>query len=358
MLRRTLFDVQKVRCMALSLRNRRGFTLIELLVVIAIIAILIAILLPAVQQAREAARRSACNNNMKQLGLALHNYHDAHRSFPIGSTYNFSSSWMTHMLPYLEYDNVYDQLEFGDRDGYGTQTYGAASNLAALAELVPSAFQCPSSDLSRTSTYTATGFVQFGTSSYVGISGASTSTTAATDITGKTRCAASTNGFACANGVLIPNAVVSIDDVRDGTTFTMMVGEQSGWMRDGIDLEDGRSSSFFGAFIGCGAQGHPGTVPASWTSGDTRVYNVTTLRYGIGYRTKAASSGGADTVDSPTDNGLGANNSPIQSIHRGGAFVLRVDGGTKFLSDGTDFLVLRYLAIRDDKQIVKSNPLE
>ncbi|VAX39035.1 hypothetical protein-transmembrane region and signal peptide prediction, partial [hydrothermal vent metagenome] len=64
--------------------KRHGFTLIELLVVIAIIAILIALLLPAVQQAREAARRSACKNNLKQLGLALHNYHDTHRVFPFG----------------------------------------------------------------------------------------------------------------------------------------------------------------------------------------------------------------------------------------------------------------------------------
>jgi prepilin-type N-terminal cleavage/methylation domain-containing protein len=75
-------------------RDNRGFTLIELLVVIAIIAILIALLLPAVQQAREAARRSTCKNNMKQIGLALHNYHDTHSVFPPGSVGNTTSPYI------------------------------------------------------------------------------------------------------------------------------------------------------------------------------------------------------------------------------------------------------------------------
>ncbi|HEX5444026.1 MAG TPA: DUF1559 domain-containing protein, partial [Pirellulales bacterium] len=89
--------------------HRSGFTLVELLVVIAIIGILIALLLPAVQAAREAARRSACNNNMKQLGLALLNYHDVYSSFPQGYVGNTGTavasngrSWMFAILPYVE----------------------------------------------------------------------------------------------------------------------------------------------------------------------------------------------------------------------------------------------------------------
>jgi prepilin-type N-terminal cleavage/methylation domain-containing protein/prepilin-type processing-associated H-X9-DG protein len=110
-----------------SLFRRRAFTLIELLVVIAIIAILVALLLPAVQQAREAARRSSCKNNLKQIGLALHNYHETFSTFPPTQIFTYyppgvapgaagglprNHTWISMLLPYLEQGPLYDQIDF------------------------------------------------------------------------------------------------------------------------------------------------------------------------------------------------------------------------------------------------------
>src|SRR6218665_2548422 len=98
------------------MRRRSGFTLIELLVVIAIIAVLVAILLPAVQQAREAARRSQCQNNLKQIGIALHSYHETYGMFPPGnvasSVGGWGPSWYMFILPYIDAANTFNQLNF------------------------------------------------------------------------------------------------------------------------------------------------------------------------------------------------------------------------------------------------------
>lgn len=127
-------------------RNRsRGFTLIELLVVIAIIAILVSLLLPAVQQAREAARRTQCKNNLKQIGLALHNYHDIYNTFPIGAQDLGDNEemwgWSASILPQLEQKNMADQL------GIGTNRLREVLQDATLRNVLQTpigAYICPS----------------------------------------------------------------------------------------------------------------------------------------------------------------------------------------------------------------------
>lgn len=209
----------------------QGFTLIELLVVIAIIAVLIALLLPAVQQARESARRSQCLNNMKQLGIALHAYHDTMRTFPMGSTLpqgsTVAGAWGFTMfvLPYLDQANAFGTVRFN--------TLNCCTEVLALQTASPpkadpmgkaySILQCPSDIFAGKQHISgpAAGSLTCGNlypGNYLGVSSDRANPTACGGIS------ATTNPPG--NGMLFSLSRVRISDVLDGTSQTMMVGER------------------------------------------------------------------------------------------------------------------------------------
>ncbi|MDA1014793.1 MAG: DUF1559 domain-containing protein [Planctomycetota bacterium] len=212
-------------------RRRSGFTLIELLVVIAIIAILVALLLPAVQQAREAARRSSCKNNLKQIGLALHNYHDTHGCFPInyGTNYspgagsNRSFSWATMILPQMEQSNIYKTLSFNQRTNWGANL--TASNAVISNYLCPSDAGNGNGKLGGRSNGGGTRAV----SNYRAVAGSNWQWGIAFRTT-QGRWANDYNGLDHGNGMICrqtgrSSPVTRIRDVTDGTANTLAVGE-------------------------------------------------------------------------------------------------------------------------------------
>ena len=221
--------------------RRRGFTLIELLVVIAIIAVLIALLLPAVQQAREAARRTQCKNNLKQIGLALHNYHDQFRTFPPGyisvdaATGQMTpldggsgASWALLILPQIDQSPLYNKFNLNLRIADPVN--------APLIKTPLSAFLCPS-DPAPTQTWmlTADGnpsqvLAELATANYVAAFG-SVSLDDCENPVGTAPVTAS--GQCVGNGSVFHNSRVKMRDFTDGTSNTVFVGERKTKAADG-----------------------------------------------------------------------------------------------------------------------------
>ncbi len=211
-------------------KRQSGFTLVELLVVIAIIGVLVALLLPAIQAAREAARRTQCTNNLKQIGLALQNYHAAKNTFPPGYIWKYGApegnehdprgnwSWGALIMPYMELSSLYQNLDVNKRTL--SENIDIASNLYAMQSLFPM-FRCPTDE--GPATNTARPFDGISTSgqyltlsNYIGVNGC--------DLLRRVP-----EGPQRA-GIFHEDDGTPIKKITDGTSNTLMVGERT-WRR-------------------------------------------------------------------------------------------------------------------------------
>ena len=272
-----------------STRRTVGFTLIELLVVIAIIAVLIALLLPAVQQAREAARRTQCRNNMHQIGLALHNYHDTHGTFPPGGICNNAGSewgepwwgWMTMILPFMDETAVYNACNFSV---LATLTPNSTAAQQLLAQ-----YHCPSDAGPSLVNAGAT----CASSCYAGVGGFRS--------TQPYSLPAGSN----MNGVFGCDSRIRIRDIRDGTSQTFAVAEQ---------LVGGYACWAFNGPASIGECGMPLNAQCNGT-------NCHASRQLI-------------------------------SRHEGGAFFLFCDGAVRFISENIDASTYRALSTRANNELI------
>ncbi len=295
------------------IRHRRGFTLIELLVVIAIIAILIALLLPAVQQAREAARRSQCKNNLKQIGLALHNYHDTYNSFPPASVRrNTPTSWTTsglqwggRILPFLDETAIYNQINWEKEPGTGQ----------AVRTTEIGVYRCPSDPGTKASTG------GMGPMNYVTCIADRTTFTAG----GGTW---SNNG----RSVMYLDSYVLFRDIKDGTSNTMMVSECLVGYRFDTSANSGGSS------ITCPSPpgNQSGVRGRTWLEGMLcRDWAYSTLYL---------------PNDQRSECGLNSGNcaNGARSQHEGGVHVLLCDGSVRFVTENIDAALWTNLGRKTD----------
>jgi len=332
-----------------------GFTLIELLVVIAIIGVLIALLLPAVQAAREAARRSQCTNNMKQIGLAIHNYHDVAKCFPTvlanidaggfdptASQWGNPNSWLPMICPYLDLQNRYDQLNFnGQSDPGGAYFNGFVKNITAVNGVI-STFMCPSDSTQEPCTYldaANTNGVQnsITPTNYFGTMGSPYS--GARVRTGFFKY----HQFSTTGDLASPATTVSIKNVTDGTSHSMFAIERIARVENGTDAARGYTgvSPWFNGTPIWQAWTYGPPLTGTMLPGSTYIYLFSTdicPQWGINPRPP-----GKPVPLWPQHYG--------SSWHPGGANVLYADGSVNFLQQSIGQTTLNALTtISQDDQ--------
>jgi len=304
----------------------RGFTLVELLVVITIIGILIALLLPAVQAARSAARRLQCSNNLKQIGVALHNYHSAHNIFPPGNTLG-AWSYKTLLLPYLEQTAAYSHIDFGNNIQNIANSRCESGHHNCRQEVIrlqdaglpdpasgwKSVLYCPS-DRRGGITYPPFGGGIHRLGNYLGVGGDEA------PILSEGRCVYppwhSSYDPAdipeVSNGMLSYNSNIRVADAKDGTSNTMIVGER----------------------------GISHTLDYGW---DTCA----------GVEGDAWLAVGAGFSEGDAENNPGfVHDMHFWSYHSGGGHFLLADGSARFLSYHIDFTTYKALATRDGGEVI------
>ncbi len=318
---------------------RAAFTLVELLVVIAIIGILIALLLPAVQAAREAARRTQCGNNLKQIGLAAHNYHQATGQLPFGNTLGISPyngerhgpggrnhrNWILSMLPQLEQQNRFDQINHNRRQLDTTTNASGVSNREVIQQNLPLAL-CPSDSAAQTPLARtggdATGVVLALTSYAANVGDHHNSLPDANQDTSR-------GHFHCFGNC-------DIDCQKAGTgRFTRGVISRYAWSAQFALIRDGLSNTYLAGEI----------IPSfcAWQSWGHQSWSTTA--FPINYRNGDFETG----VLKPSDH---RESITFRSRHPGGAMFVMCDGSVRFLSEGIAMETYRGMASRAGNEIL------